>query len=301
MIRGHCTRNEKKNRRQEAMKRRLMPVLIFTTQLIVVTIAGCGGDDKPLDTDRDRVADTVDCAAQDPQAWQLLTFASRDADADTYRVNTGGQQCVGSALLPGYFAAAVAAGDVDCDDSSAATWAIRPYVAVDSDADGFGVAGAGQICTGATLPAGLFAALPAARDIDCDDANAARWRSLPFASRDEDADGYRFNESGAHCGQETLPANLNAETTSALLEDCDDADAARWRRMAVFLDPDGDGTGSGAALRQCIGTTPPNGHSLTGFDPLDDPNDSLSSTITTLVLSSSALTVSDDGDDDDIF
>lgn len=227
------------------MKRRLMPVLIFATQLIVATIAGCGGDKKPLDTDRDRVADTADCAVQDPQAWQMLAFASRDADADTYRVNVSGQQCVGSALLPGFFATAVAAGDVDCDDSSAAKWAIRPYVAVDTDADGFGVAGAGQICTGAALPAGFLALVPVVQDIDCDD-----------------------------------------------------ADAARWRRMAVFLDPDGDGTGSGASLRRCIGNTPANGYSLTGFDPLDDPNDPSSTTISTLVLSSSALTVSDDGADD---
>lgn len=325
----------------------VVPMLLFV-------LAGCGGDDKPPDADRDGTADASDCAPQDAQAWRELTFASRDEDTDGFRVNVGGQLCAGVALPSNRSAMLATGGDVDCDDGNALKWASRHYEAVDTDRDGFGVAGAGDICTGAALPAGLIAALPATNDLDCDDANAQKWaarryeavdsdgdgfgvassgvictgaalpagliaalpgtidldcddanasdwRLLSFASRDNDGDGYRINVSGTHCGQNTLPGYLNATATTDQLVDCDDSDVARWRRMAVYRDADGDGAGGGVALRECIGNTPASGYALTGYDPLDDPTDPAAAATSTFALASSVLAVPDETDDDDVF
>lgn len=279
---------------------------LLTALVCCLTIAGCGGDDKPppivppLDSDRDLVADTVDCAPQDAQAWQTLNYLSRDEDADGFRVNFTGQVCAGSALPPRLSAAAVSGSDVDCNDSDVTRWATLQYAAVDSDRDGFGVAGAGSLCGGAALPAGMLATLPAAQDIDCDDADAAKWRLMTWASRDNDGDGHRVNSSGTLCNQGSLPAYLFAATEETPNLDCDDADAARWRWMGVYRDADGDGVGSGAATRACIGTVPAQGYVLTGYDPLDDPNDPLSGTVFTASLDSDLLIAVEDADDDDL-
>jgi hypothetical protein len=124
---------------------------------------------------------------------------------------------------------------------------------------------------------------------------------LTFASRDDDGDTYLINAPGSNCGQETLPANLKSNATSESLEDCDDANNGRWRRMAIYRDADGDDVGSGAALRQCMGDLPPSGYSLTGYDPLDDPNNSAAPLITTLVLDGWLLAVPDVTEDEDNF
>ena len=184
---------------------------------LLTVLAGCGGSDKPPDADKDRVADSADCAPQNPQAWQTLSFASRDEDADGFRANTGGSLC-GGATLPGNRFAALATGaEVDCDDASATRWATRHHDAVDVDGDGFAVAGAGEVCTGAALPAGLVATLPATSDLDCDDADAARWRLHTYLSRDQDGDGYRINNTGTLCGQNALPGNLFAAATPGII------------------------------------------------------------------------------------
>jgi hypothetical protein len=285
------------NRRSE---RRLHAAALFVPLLLVV-LAGCRGGDKPPDADKDGFADTADCAPQDAQTWTMLNFASRDEDADGFRANVGGSVCAGSTLPPDRSAALAVGSDIDCDDANAAKWANRHYEAIDTDRDGFGVAAPGDICTGAALPGGLIAALPATQDLDCDDADVDRWRLLSFASRDEDSDGYRINTSGARCGQDTLPANLHAVGTPDSLIDCDDTSPRLWRRVAVYRDADGDGTGSGAALRQCMGSTPAHGYALTGYDPIDDPSDPSAAATSTLVLASSALAVPDETDDDDVF
>jgi hypothetical protein len=288
-------------------KRRPYPsVIAVMAQLLLVSLAGCGGRKEapqpvvPADFDIDGIADANDCAPQDAQAWRILDYASRDEDTDSYRVNAAGQICAGAALPATLSATAVSATDADCDDTNGARWATRTYAARDDDGDSFGVASSGDVCTGAALPDGLFATMPATIDLDCDDASASVWRLLTFASRDMDADGFRVNESGSQCGQETLAAHLNAAATTAVLADCDDTDRSVWRRMAIYSDMDGDGTGSGTPLRRCIGSTVPDGYVLTGYDPLDDPDDPSSVAVSTLVQSSSALAVPDETDDDDV-
>ena len=221
----------------------LTPVVLF-----FLTACGGGGGKKAPDADGDGTADAVDCAAQLATAWQLLNFASSDDDGDGFRVNANGQVCAGVALPSNRSATAVTGDSVDCDDTNATRWATRSYAAVDSDQDGYGAAQSGQLCAGTALPAGLIATLPAPKDLDCDDANAVRWRI-----------------------------------------------------MAFYRDADRDGVGAGPASRACIGTVAPDGYALTGYDPVDDPQDPLALTISTFDLDSALLTPSEELEEDDVF
>jgi hypothetical protein len=161
---------------------------------VLVAVAGCGGGGgssgsrQPPDGDNDGFADAQDCAASDATRWQLLAFQSVDLDADGRRVNSSGQICSGSALPSTHFAAAVAAGDVDCDDTNASISQLRPYASRDVDADGFSIASSGEVCSGAALPAGYGTTAPTIAAADCDDTIAAIWR-LRMTFRDADADG----------------------------------------------------------------------------------------------------------------
>jgi hypothetical protein len=269
----------------------------------MLSLAGCGGSERGTvsDADNDGVADSVDCAPQLAQAWRLLDFASIDQDEDGFRVNASGQVCAGGALPPNRFATSVSADSMDCDDSDATIWSTRIYAAVDTDHDGYGVAKSGEVCAGAALPAGLIAMLPAAADLDCDDADPYKWHRSDFASRDRDGDGYGIAEAGIWCGQGTLPAGMSANSTPPQLVDCDDTDASRWRFMAIYRDADGDGIGGGSASRECIGNVPRDGYRLTGYDPLDDPNDPLALSTSTFDLDSALLTVPEDVAVGDIF
>lgn len=267
-------------------------------------LAGCSGSNssdsgnKAPDADNDKVADSADCAPQDPKAWQTLTFASRDEDGDVFRVNVGGTICAGRALPSNRLAALATATELDCDDTSVARWANRHYEAVDADLDGHLAAVSGDVCTGTALPPPYFATMPAGAESDCDESDATRWRLLSFASRDLDGDGYRANVAGTQCGQPTLPANLYSQATEAIFADCDDTNNAHWRWMATYHDFDGDGTGSGPALRQCMGRSAPDGYVLTGYDPLDDPANPSSAAVSDFDLPGYLLVVAEDGDDD---
>jgi hypothetical protein len=284
--------------------RKNLPKLLVLGQ-VALLLAGCGGGDDPdpappVDTDRDGVADTSDCAPADAQAWRMMDFASRNDDGDGARINATGQICVGSGLPANRFADAVPANEQDCDDGDSNRWATRTHEAVDTDRDGFGVAGAGSLCTGSALPAGYLATLPATADLDCDDADADKWRLTAFAARDGDGDSYRVNATGAWCGQGTLPAHLFAQVVVPAQVDCDDADATRWVVTGIYRDADGDGVGAGTVLRQCLGVLPA-GFVRGGYDPNDDPDDPAAAGVTELFIQSSLLTVVDDGDDEDIF
>ena len=178
-------------------------------------LVGCGGggggsDGRARDTDGDGVADAQDCAAANSTNWRLLGFQSVDVDGDSHRVNSSGELCVGSALPSTHFASAVAASEIDCDDSSASTWQMQSYVSRDADADGFSVAMSGEVCSGTTLPAGYGTTIPPAISADCDDTAASVWRFMT-TYRDADGDGV-----GAGSGEPTC-VGANASPNRSLL------------------------------------------------------------------------------------
>jgi hypothetical protein len=277
----------------------------WVSSVLALTLAACGGGGSdsstpPADTDRDGIADANDCASNDVLAWQVLTFASRNDDGDTARVNATGQVCTGATLPANRFAAAVPAADTDCDDANASAWISRTYAAVDADGDGAGIAASGSVCSGAALPAGYVANLPALADLDCDDADLAKWRLTAHAGRDGDGDGRAVAAAGSWCGQGPLPPHLFAQAPAGLQVDCDDADAARWNWQSAFRDRDGDGVGAGPAAYQCLGNgNYPTGFVRAGYDPNDDPNDPAAAAQTELAIDSVMLTVDESMDDDD--
>jgi hypothetical protein len=133
-------------------------------------------------------ANSADCDDADRTRWISLAFASRDVDADTFRVNVSGNVCSAATLPAGYFPNDVGDSEPDCDDADAGRWTIAAYVGRDRDLDAHPVAEAGNLCySAAALPASYVTAVPA-QLVDCDDANPARWR-LVSVYHDRDGDG----------------------------------------------------------------------------------------------------------------
>jgi hypothetical protein len=163
--------------------------------VVCATLFGCGGGSstpRSPDADRDSVADAQDCAPSNPAAWQFLEFQSQDADSDSHFVNTAGSFCAG-ATLPARYSATAVAGAADCDDGDNKRWQLLAHEAVDADLDGHGIASAGQVCSGASLPAGYLLAAPTTAEKDCDDAAPSAWR---FMTTYADADGDGFGAGG---------------------------------------------------------------------------------------------------------
>ncbi|MGC3981841.1 MAG: hypothetical protein QM808_11310 [Steroidobacteraceae bacterium] len=196
---------------------------------VCIFVIGCGGGTKnsnPPDDDGDGVANASDCAPIDRSRWQLISYQAIDADSDSHPVNAQGQLCSGANLPSGYYAAAIAAADADCDDSNAALWHLLTYASVDQDRDEHRTIATGNVCSGTTLPTGYSSSIP-----------------------------------------------------TQLEHDCNDSDSTVWRYATVYSDRDGDGVGSGNGVIICIGASAPSGYSLAGYDPLDDATDSNSMSV----------------------
>jgi hypothetical protein len=189
---------------------------LFSLLLICFVLAACGGGGSssppptppaPLDSDGDTVADAQDCAPMDGARWRTLTYGSIDSDGDTRRVNSTGQQCSGASLPATYFADAVAAADVDCDDAAATRWRMLPFAARDADLDNFSVAQTGEVCSGDTLPAGYAATAPA-QPPDCNDNAPTAWRNRVIYA-DADGDGVGAGGGQPTCIGSNAPAGFS--------------------------------------------------------------------------------------------
>ncbi len=106
---------------------------------------------------------------------------------------------------------------------------------------------------------------------DCAPNDATRWQLLAFQSADLGLAGHRVAPGGMVCSGTALPATHSTQVVAALDQDCDDANATRWRLMTVYADADADGVGAGAGSVACVGTQAAQGFSLTGYDPVDNP------------------------------
>lgn len=130
----------------------------------------------------------------------------------------------------------------------------------DADSDGFGNAAVSIVA--ATAPAGYVS-----NSTDCDDSNAAVWRSGYFFV-DNDGDGYTTNYVNV-CYGASLPAGYSWGTMGP---DCDDNDASVFQSAMLFVDNDGDGYTVGAATSMCYGASVPVGYSASSLGA--DCNDS---------------------------
>ena len=177
------------------------------------------------------------------------------------------------------------AADVDCDDSDPAVWQNLAYGFRDADGDGHTVAASGEVCSGASLPAGysLVAGLP-----DCDDADPAVFTQVT-GFVDADGDGVGAGVAMAFCTAGGLPQGFAPSDG-----DCATDDPARWRLLPyVFRDADGDGAAVPEIGMVCSGAALPPGYlDALGGRPLDcdDANPDVSI----------ALTIFADGDRDGV-
>jgi hypothetical protein len=210
------------------------------------------------------VATGGDCAPDDPKAWRSAAYGYRDKDLDGHWVSEPGTLCLGADALPaGYAVSATGTGALDCDDADPSRWAsLTGYP--DSDGDGIGAGGAETFCTAGALPAGYVTS-----STDCAPDDPSKWQMLAYSFVDADGDGYTARATGSVCTGASLPAPYRA---TAVGNDCDDADPARYRWVVVYPDADGDGVGAPPREVRCLGGTIPAGYSLYGWDPNDrDP------------------------------
>ncbi|WNG61867.1 hypothetical protein F0U59_49530 [Archangium gephyra] len=215
----------------------------------------CAGTTRPAG-----YADTsTDCAPGDGTRWQTLTYQYRDADGDTFTVDSSGSLCHGGTTLPAGYANT--ANGNDCDDTRADVYqSLQGYP--DEDADGVGAGSASTFCTSGTPPTGY-----SAQGTDCAPSDASRWRSIPFQYVDADGDGRTVPATGSVCTGSTLPPPY---ATKANGNDCDDANPALFLWRVLYPDRDGDGVGAPPRTVMCLDDGPvPPGYSIYGFDPDD--------------------------------
>ena len=155
----------------------------------------------------------------------------------------------------------------DCAPNDPTRWQSLAFQSIDSDLDGHRVSSAGQLCSGATLPATHFATAVLPADADCDDANAASWQMRSYFGRDADSDGFAVPQTGQLCTGAALPLRYFAAAPLPLEVDCDDGNGAVYRYMTIYADADGDHVGTGGAASTCVGAAAPSGFSLYGYDP----------------------------------
>jgi hypothetical protein len=159
----------------------------------------------------------------------------------------------------------------DCAPNDTTRWQSLAFRSIDNDLDGHRVNSGGQLCSGATLPAAHFADAVSPADADCDDADAALFKTLSYLGRDADGDGFAVPQTGQFCTGGALPASYLAAAPLPLAVDCDDGNDAVWRYMTIYSDSDGDHIGAGRGTPTCVGANAPAGFSLYGYDPA--PND----------------------------
>ncbi|RKG61717.1 hypothetical protein D7V80_33400 [Corallococcus sp. CA054B] len=216
----------------------------------------CGGATVPTGFS----TQDTDCAPQDATAWRMRSFTHRDADGDTYTVAQSGTVCSGTALPAGH-ASQPLSGE-DCDDSNAAVFrSLAAYP--DTDGDGVGAGAPTVLCTNGQVPSPW-----SDRDTDCAEEDAARWQKLTALHADQDGDGVTAPIPAQRvCSGEALPAPYFFK---AVGNDCDDADAARYRWTYLYRDQDADGVGATPREMMCIGASAVAGWSRYGDDADDN-------------------------------
>jgi hypothetical protein len=120
--------------------------------------------------------------------------------------------CTAGALPADYVAS-----NSDCAPADAGRWQLLSYAFVDGDGDGYTVAAAGQLCSGAALPPGY---LNSGNGNDCNDGDASLWRNVVLYP-DQDGDGVGVTPYQVQCLGATLPAGF-----SIYGDDADDGNAS---------------------------------------------------------------------------
>ncbi len=129
----------------------------------------------------------------------------------------------------------------------------------------FGNCPAGYVAPTAALDGGALG--------DCDDSNSARFQLLSVRT-DADSDGRCVNATRSECSGAVPNTGARLATACNAADDCDDTSAARYQRLTVRSDADGDTRCVGASNVACVGAGPNPGTRLaTTCAASDDCND----------------------------
>lgn len=195
-----------------------------------------------------RASAVEDCDDTRPQVFRAVTLY-RDRDGDGLGAGDAETLCVDERNPTGY-----AATGTDCAPEDASRWRLLPYSLRDADGDGWTVTLSGQVCAGASLPAGYPSV---ARGEDCDDSAADRWQPR-LAYVDMDGDGFGAGPQVFRCMGATMEAGYVSQG-----EDCAPGDASLWQWFSYgFRDKDLDGATVAEQGVVCGASTLPRGYAL---------------------------------------
>ncbi len=227
-----------------------------------------------------------DCDGQTDEGVQIQCYP--DVDEDRYpRSMTPTMLCPDTSrpafgnCPSGYVAPASALGGaIDCDDGNQAVF-VSAAVRRDGDSDGYCVGAAQTQCIGTNPPSGWrFPASCQATD-DCNDSNAAVYRTENTYA-DADNDGRCAGQESTECIGANPPAGRRLSATCVSVNDCNDANANFWILGQTRADADNDGYCSGSATNTCNGTSAPAGRRFVNACNVapDDCNDTNSTQFT---------------------
>ena len=212
---------------------------------------------EDVDSDKDGVLDSQDCAPTDPNKWRSAELYI-DKDGDGYD-NGKATVCYGKDMPAGYIQTSKG---VDCNDNDAN---INPATIWYKDADNDGYSD-GTTKTQCDQPAGykLQSALTATTG-DCKDDNANIHPGAPEICGngiDEDCDGKDGVCAPTDSDGDGVPDNT----------DCAPNDKNKWQSAALYIDADNDGYDNGQTTI-CYGATIPTGYKSTTLGKDCNDND----------------------------
>ena len=88
-------------------------------------------------------------------------------------------------------------------------------------------------------------------DADCAPQDPNLFTLKDYSFGDADGDGYLGAQTGQVCSGLTLPQGYKTSLEPAETQDCNDADATKYRLVEGYVDEDGDGVGIGALQSIC--------------------------------------------------
>jgi hypothetical protein len=206
---------------------------------------------------------------------------------------SGGPACD---AVPGAPTAEICDGiDNNCDSTVDEGVTITCLVDADNDKANGGTTTSNHCPDSSRAAFGLcplgYVAPSAATNVDCDDTNAAIYRSVSTLA-DGDNDGRCNGSTMMECIGASAPQGRRISDSCVASTDCDDANANAWVLGLTRADQDGDGYCLGAAANTCNGTTAAPGRKFpTSCNAADDCNDTSAAQFT-------ARTVRNDADSD---
>lgn len=207
-----------------------------------------------------------DCDDTNKNRFNELQYRYIDADRDGYgnHIHAIKTYCGADSLPDHLFYDLPLDKATDCNDSNSKVFQTLQYRFTDKDKDGYGkkLDGGVNLCTGESLPEGLFSTFAGNKLGDCNDNDPNQYRLFSYQHVDYDLDNHlvRLDEVQEICTTNQLSPTLVPYVGSRSVGDCDDTPETgkgKYRTVTLFDDLDKDGLGSGLGQAMCIGASIP--------------------------------------------